>query len=83
MIFPNKNTDPNLSVINAMCFILEFLMNSGQSTITELKNYIATEISEDVLPLFEPAIDVLFLLGKIEYDSRLDAVYLTYQKRTA
>lgn len=75
MIFPNKNTDPNLSIVNTMYYILELLMSSGASTISEIRDYVELNISDDALPLVEPSINILFLLGKAQYNADIDSLY--------
>lgn len=80
MIFPNKNTDPNLSIINVMYWIINYLVESGASAVDDLRNVLSSKISEDALPLLSPALDVLFLLGKVDYNMDMDVIYLTSMK---
>lgn len=80
MIFPNKNTDPNLSIINVMYYVLEILMNNGAAPVSEIRNYVEHSISDDALPLVEPAINLLFILGKVEYNSEIDSIYYLSSK---
>lgn len=80
MIFPNKNTDPNLSIINSMYFVLELLMSSGAATVREVREYVELNISDDALPLVEPSIDLLFLLGKVQYNADIDSLYFILEQ---
>jgi hypothetical protein len=73
MIFPTKYTDPNLSLINSVYYIMKFLMESGTASVSELLDALTNSLTEDSRPLFEPSINLIFILGKIEYLDSLDS----------
>ncbi|WP_138420902.1 ABC-three component system middle component 8 [Aquibacillus sediminis] len=75
MLKPDKFTDLNRSLLYTVALLIkEFKENENKCSYGELYTAIEKQIGEDVLYLFLPAIDFLFLLGKLDYDLKTDVL---------
>jgi hypothetical protein len=73
LLNPNKNTHPDLTIIAVSSFLVKRLKKNQLETITELKNAIV-DSNKDSGPLLEPSLQLLFLLGLIEYHNKNDLI---------
>ena len=74
MIRPAKYHDLNTSVLNVAAFILNELRQSGALPLSELNEVIRTRLGENTRFSFSPALNFLFLLGKLNYDQDTDVI---------
>jgi hypothetical protein len=75
MLKPDKFTDLNRSVVYTVALLIkEFKENENNCSYSKLYKAVEEQIGEDVLYLFLPAIDFLFLLGKVDYDLKTDVL---------
>lgn len=72
MIRPNKHSHPDKTVIAASTVILRRLRNKRTETFDELRRCLA-KYDADSVSLFFPAVNLLFLLGLVEYRSKNDS----------
>ncbi len=77
MLKPDKHTKPKLSVINVAGLIIEELQQSKIIGCSELLDSLIKRTSDSVKEVFLYALSFLFLLGKVEYISKLDAIKLS------
>lgn len=70
-IKPNKHSNPDQTVIAASALLLKTLMKSGVETYDSLEEILDTRI-EDGKYLFLPALNLLYVLGVIEYHKKSD-----------
>ncbi len=73
LLFPSKNMDPDLTVIAVSTVILRHLKKSRFETIENLRNVIV-QYNKRGSSLIVPSLQLLFLLGLIEYHSKNDLV---------
>ncbi|KYD08265.1 hypothetical protein HV436_15975 [Bacillus sporothermodurans] len=77
MLKPDKFTELNRSVIYAVALLIKvFKENSYKCSYGKLYNALEKQIGDDTLYLFLPAVDFLFLLGKVDYDIESDVLEL-------
>lgn len=76
MIRPTKYLDLRTSVINVSTVIIEALLQSRRVTLTELDETVQIQVGPDARVNFLPALSLLFLLGKVDYDLSIDVVTL-------
>lgn len=77
MLRPTKYLDLELSVLNVSSKILKILREENVMKYDELLNYLKNSISDEVDKIFTHSLSFLFLLGKIEYLNKIDAISLT------
>lgn len=80
MIRPTKYMDPNTSILNVSAEVLAELMKTSIRTLQELDELVQTRIEEKARINFIPAINLLYLIGCIDYDVETDAVYYLKEK---
>ena len=73
LLFPSKNMDPDLTVIAISSVMLKHLKKSRFETIENLRN-ILLQYNKRSSSLLVPSLQLLFLLGLIEYHSKNDLV---------
>ena len=81
MIRPAKHMDVNTCVLSVAASILSELQRTTAIPLDELDETIQTRISSIARLNFIPALNLLFLLGGIEYDDEADAI--VYQTEIA
>jgi hypothetical protein len=72
MIKPDKHTNLDTSVINVTAFVLTQFKRRPQIGYDELLSSIKKELSDSAAEMYPYAINFLYLLGKIEYQSDKD-----------
>ena len=73
LLKPNKNADPDLTIMASSALLLKRLKNKQIETITDLR-LILIESNKDSVSLLEPSLEFLFLLGLIEYHPKNDLI---------
>lgn len=68
---PNKHSNPDQTIIAASALLLKTLMKSGVEKYDKLEEVVETKI-EDGKYLFLPALNLLYVLGVIEYHKKSD-----------
>lgn len=76
MLKPTKFSHPDKTIIALSALILERLMSCRLQTYEELKSFIRAK-TDGVESLILPTIDLLFLLGLLEYRPKSDAFEYT------
>lgn len=76
MITAHKYLNLDLSVINLGAVIIDKLKKEKLLQYTELQSLIVAALGEKAKEVFPYAINFLFLLGKINYLTELDAFQL-------
>lgn len=71
-IRPNKHSNPDLTVVSAAVIILDKLIKSRTESFDSIERYMLKKIPEG-RHLLMPALDLLYLLGTIEYRSKTDS----------
>ncbi|MCW1928366.1 ABC-three component system middle component 8 [Bhargavaea beijingensis] len=75
MLKPDKFTELNRSVIYAVAVLITvFKENEYKCSYENLYKALEKQLGEDTLYLFLPAVDFLFLLGKVDYDIETDVL---------
>lgn len=75
MLRPDKFTELNRSLIYVVALLIElFKENDYKYSYRQLYNALEKQIGDDALYLFLPAVDFLFLLGRIDYDIESDVL---------
>ena len=72
MLRPDKHTNLDISVINITAFLLKQFKRRGKIGYDELLKSVSKELNENAIELYPYALNFLFLLGKIEYESKSD-----------
>jgi hypothetical protein len=84
MLTPTKYMDLDLSVIRISSIILKLLKQNRTMGYTEIINYLMGILSDknqqDIKQIFIPALNFLYLTGKIEYHVTLDSIELLEQQ---
>ncbi|PSB84827.1 hypothetical protein C5F64_12790 [Photobacterium damselae subsp. damselae] len=73
LLKPNKNANPDLTILAASSLILTKLRKSQFETITDLR-LVLHENNKDSTSLLESSLEFLFLLGLIEYHQKNDLI---------
>lgn len=73
LLKPNKNADPDLTIMATSAFLLNVLKKNHFETITDLMLALM-ENNKDSVALLEPSLEFLFLLGLIEYHPKNDLI---------
>jgi len=76
LLKPNKNANPDLTVMAVSSFLLKRIKKNRLETITELKLALLDN-DKNSTSLIEPALEFLFLLGLIEYHTKNDLIEYT------
>ena len=72
MLRPNKHSHPDQTIINLSLLLLLRLKENRLENFSNLRNYAKNKVKGGDL-LFMPSINLLFLLGKINYYPKTDA----------
>ena len=72
MLRPDKHTNLDISVINITAFLLKQFKRRGKIGYDELLESVRKELNDDAIEVYPYALNFLFLLGKIEYESKSD-----------
>ncbi len=73
MIRPAKHLNLNVCVVRLAAIILGHLQRYRVETTTRLLSKVRESAGDDAEVWFLPAIDLLYLLGRLEYHSQTDA----------
>lgn len=73
MLRPNKHSDPQLTVLPVAGELLKKLRSKRSCAVADLRKHVEG-IGADRIPLLEPSIAVLFLLGLVEYRRKTDSM---------
>lgn len=71
MIRPNKHSHPDKTLVSATAVLLKRLRKKRSETFDELRQCLIKHQS-DAAGLFLPAMNLLFLLGLVEYRKKND-----------
>jgi len=74
MIKPSKYTDLNCTPIEVSALILTSLKKNGQMKFDELYDFVITHKGSRAKELFISSLNILFLLGKLEYIEQSDII---------
>lgn len=72
MIQPDRYTNPDFSVINISSVILEKLIKENRISYDRLLNEVIDKVGDEAKENYPYALNFLFLLGKINYNSQND-----------
>ncbi|MGE8351170.1 MAG: ABC-three component system middle component 8 [Pseudomonas protegens] len=73
LLLPNKNAHPDLTILSVSAFLLTVLKKHKVQAYSDLYSKLAIH-EERASYLFEGALDLLFLLGLIQYHPKNDIV---------
>ena len=73
LLSPNKNADPDLTIMAISTSILSLLKKNKFETITDLRLSIMKE-NKNSVSLLEPSLEFLFLLGLVTYHPKNDLI---------
>jgi hypothetical protein len=76
MIRPHKYLNLDKSVLNVSSIILSVLLDSKLLKYDDLYQKARAKLGNDVKYVFLPALNFLFLLGKIDYHQDIDTLEL-------
>lgn len=74
MLTPKKHLKMDTSVLRVFSLILRELQKRSVVEMDKLRAYIIRRVGPDGELAFMPAIDLLFLLGRVEYHLKNDTV---------
>ena len=74
MLKPNKYTNVNISLVAIVADILKLFQKSHDYTYADLLNKIIHKKGIEAKNVFLPALNFLFLLGKVEYNKKGDII---------
>lgn len=74
MITPTKYMDLDLSVVRVSSLIIKQFEKNQILGYSELFEYLVGKVGEDIKHVFVPALDFLYLLGRIEYHLQTDSI---------
>ena len=77
MLRPTKHSHPDRTVINASTLILARLKKQRLASYAELRQLVRHQIPKGADTLFVPALDLLYLLGLLQYHPKADAFEYT------
>jgi len=77
MLRPTKHSHPDRTVINASTLILAHLKKQRLAGYAELRQLVRHQIPKGADTLFVPALDLLYLLGLLQYHPKTDAFEYT------
>lgn len=72
MIQPDRYTNPDFSVINISSVILEKLIKENRISYDRLLKEVIYKVGDEAKENYPYALNFLFLLGKINYNSQND-----------
>ena len=74
MLRPDKNTDVKYSVVFLSAIMMKEINDNGIIKYDDLKSSLVGKIGKGVTENYEYTLSFLFMLGRIEYVSKLDSV---------
>ena len=77
MLKPHKHADPSLSVVNVAGLIIAALHKNTILAYDDLLAILTDQASAGVKEVYHYALSFLYLVGKIEYISEIDALRMT------
>ncbi len=72
MLRPTKHSDPHRTVLPVAGLMLQRLRRYRTESLADLRGYVRKK-APDLDVLFVPAVDLLFLLGLVEYHPKTDS----------
>lgn len=76
MLIPDKHTNIKYSVVYISGIMMNEVKSNGIIRYIDLHNFIITKIGIQAKEVFELSISFLFLLGKIQYNEKLDSILI-------
>ncbi|EOL9049708.1 ABC-three component system middle component 8 [Cronobacter turicensis] len=76
LLKPNKNADPDLTIMATSTFLLKELKQNQFEKISELRLALM-ENNKNAVALLEPSLELLFILGLVEYHPKNDLIEYT------
>ena len=76
MLKPDKHLDLNISTLKVSAIILKYLKKKRVVTYRELLDMVSKSLEinlDDVIYIITPAINLVFLLGKLDYHPKTDS----------
>lgn len=73
LLKPNKNADPDLTILATSTLLLKRLAKKQFGTITDLRLILMAN-NKNSVSLLEPSLEFLFLLGLVEYHPKNDLI---------
>lgn len=73
MLRPRKHLDPNTCTLRVMALALAELLKRRTVRYDDLRAFVVRRAGTDAELAFIPAIEVLFLLGRVEYREKTDS----------
>lgn len=74
MLTPRKNLDLDTSLLRVAALMLRELQKRGVMEFERLRSVVTRRIGRNAELMFLPALDFLFLLGRVEYHVKNDTV---------
>jgi hypothetical protein len=75
MIRPSKYTDLNICILNVGSLILERLAKYGPTKYDDIVMNLKEELGDNARFQVGPSLNLLYLLGLIEYDQNSDTIF--------
>jgi len=76
MIVPDKHTNIRYSVIYISGVMMNEIKINGIIKYSDLQDVILMKIGKQAKEVFEFAISFLYLIGKVEYNEKLDSIIM-------
>lgn len=76
MLIPDKHTNIKYSVVYISGIMMNEVKANGIIRYIDLHNFIITKIGIQAKEVFELSISFLFLIGKIQYNEKLDSILI-------
>lgn len=76
LLKPNKNADPDLTIMATSALLLKELKKNQFEKITDLR-LLLMEHNKNTVALLEPSLEFLFILGLVEYHPKNDLIEYT------
>ncbi|WP_425462540.1 ABC-three component system middle component 8 [Martelella lutilitoris] len=73
MLRAKKHIDPNTCTLRVITLVLGELLRRRTVTFDELRNFVVRRAGPDAELAFLPAMEVIFLLGRVEYREKTDS----------
>lgn len=73
MLLPRKHLDPNTCTLRIASLVLAELLKRRAIRYDDLRNTMVRRAGADAELAFLPAMEVLFLLGRVEYREKTDS----------
>jgi hypothetical protein len=80
MLRPDKHMNLDISVVNITAFLLNQFKRREKVGYDELLEFVKKGLNEEAAEIYPYALNFLFLLGKIEYESNSDCFILNEAK---